>query len=95
MCGRCTRKGAGTSSQLATAFVSNMKISLGKSEFKTSCYSGQSPSNATEFSYTALKKIHTWKMLRHLCPMDKDGQRMANCQGLHLTARRAPSSKSN
>ncbi|KAM7327585.1 hypothetical protein ACRRTK_013952 [Alexandromys fortis] len=47
MCGRCTRKGVGTSSQLATAFVSNMKISLGKSEFKTSRDSGQSPSNAT------------------------------------------------
>lgn len=55
MCGRCTRKGVGTSSQLVTAFVSNMKISLGKSEFKTSRDSGQSPSNATEF-LTLLKK---------------------------------------
>lgn len=75
MCGRCTRKGAGTSSPPATAFVSNMKINLGKSEFKTRCDSGQSPSNATEFFfYTAFKKIYTWKLLRHLCPMDKGWQ---------------------
>lgn len=92
MCGRCTRKGVGTSSQPATAFVSNMKISLGKSEFKTSCDSGQSPSNATEFFfYTALKNLYLEIALAFV----PNGQRMANCQGLHLAAHRVPSSKSN
>lgn len=54
MYGRCTRKGVGTSSQLATAFVSNMKISLGKSEFKTSRDSGQSPLMQQNSSFTLL-----------------------------------------
>lgn len=75
MCGRCTRKGAGTSSQPATAFVSNMKISLGKSEFKTSCDSGQSPSNATEFFfYTALKKSIPGNCFGICAQWTKDGK---------------------
>lgn len=54
-CGRCTRKGVGTSSQPETASVSNTKISSGKPEFTTSYDSGQSPSNATEsFFYTSV-----------------------------------------
>lgn len=93
MCGRCTRKGVGTSSQLVTAFVSNMKISLGKSEFKTSRDSGQSPSNATEFFfYTALKKNPYLEIALAFVP---SGQRTANGHRLHPTARRDLSSKSN
>lgn len=54
MCGRCTRKGVGTSSQLETAFGSNMKISSGKPEFTTSYSSEQPPSNATESVFYTL-----------------------------------------
>lgn len=45
MSGRCTKKGAGISSQLVTAFGNNMKISLDKPEWKKLPESGLSTSS--------------------------------------------------